>query len=122
MECNRDKDNTTNCSLKPGPKGDKGSIGQQGGTGPKGDKGVVGARGDRGGVGPQGPVGDRGPKGDRGLVGARGDRGLTGPQGSVGYLFFCFYEPTAASNIDLNLLEVYVNWLDNQNSIIITFF
>ena len=73
MDCSRDKDNLTACSLKPGPKGDKGSIGQQGEVGPKGGKGIVGARG------------DRGPKGDRGSVGARGDRGPVGPQGSVGY-------------------------------------
>ena len=85
MDCNRDKDNSTDCSLKPGPKGDKGSIGQQGEVGPKGNKGVVGARGDRGLIGPLGPVGNRGPKGDTGSVGARGDRGLIGPQGPVGY-------------------------------------
>ena len=85
MDCSRDKDNLTDCFLKPGPKGDKGSIGQQGEVGPKGDKGVVGARGDRGLVGSQGSVGDRGPKGDRGSVGARGDRGPIGPQGPVGY-------------------------------------
>ena len=82
MDCDKDEDNLTDCSRKPGPKGDKGSIGQQGEVGPKGDKGVVGARGDRGFIGPQGPVGDRGPKGD---IGARGDRGPTGPQGPVGY-------------------------------------
>ena len=85
MECSRGKDNTTGCSLKPGPKGDKGSFGRPGIPGQKGDMGVVGARGDRGVIGPQGPVGDHGPKGDRGSVGARGDRGLTGPQGPVGY-------------------------------------
>ena len=79
MDCDEDEDNLTDCSLKPGPKGDKGSIGQQGEVGPKGDKGVVG---DRGFIGPQGPVGDRGPKGD---IGAKGDRGPVGPQGSVGY-------------------------------------
>ena len=82
MDCDEGEDNLTACSLKPGPKGDKGSIGQQGEVGPKGDQGVVGARGDRGFIGPQGPVGDRGPKGD---IGARGDRGPIGPQGSVGY-------------------------------------
>ena len=85
MDCDKDEDNLTDCSLKPGPKGDKGSIGQQGEVGPKGDKGVVGARGDRGLIGPQGPVGGRGPKGDRGSVGPRGDRGPVGPQGPVGY-------------------------------------
>ena len=46
MNCNRDIENITDCFLKTGPKGDKGSIGQQGEVGPKGDKGVVGARGD----------------------------------------------------------------------------
>ncbi len=40
MDCARDDaDSLTECSLKPGPKGDKGCLGDQGREGPQGMNG-----------------------------------------------------------------------------------
>ncbi len=97
MECARnDADNLTDCSLKPGPKGDKGCLGDQGKEGPQGMNGEPGVKGDigypghQGEVGPKGPIGDPGPmgyrgdKGDMGEIGQRGEAGVKGEQGHHG--------------------------------------
>ncbi len=106
MNCARDDaDNLTECSLKPGPKGDKGCLGDQGKKGPQGMNGDIGHNGSngepgvqgdiglngfpghpgypgrRGEVGPMGSIGDPGPMGPRG---DKGDTGEIGPQGEVG--------------------------------------
>ncbi len=109
MDCARDyADNLTECSLKPGPKGDKGCLGDQGKEGPQGMNGDIGHNGSngepgvqgdiglngfpgrRGEVGPMGPIGDLGPmgprgdKGDMGEIGPRGDTGIKGMTGVPG--------------------------------------
>ncbi len=106
MNCAKDDaDNLTECSLKPGPKGDKGCLGDQGKEGPQGMNGDIGHNGSngepgvqgdiglngfpghpgypgrRGEVGPMGPIGDPGPMGPRG---DKGDMGEIGPQGEAG--------------------------------------
>ncbi len=91
MDCARDDaDHLTECSLKPGPKGDKGCLGDQGKEGPQGMngepgvKGHIGFTGHKGEVGPQGPSGNPGPMGHRGVkgnmseIGSRGDIGVKG--------------------------------------------
>ena len=93
MECKREGNNVTDCSLKPGPKGEKGDIGEDGKEGPsglqgepgvKGQKGHYGFPGYKGEVGPRGFDGQRGPKGDTGAIGPKGDVGPAGPQGVTG--------------------------------------
>ena len=87
MDCNINDRNLTDCSLKPGPKGEKGSTGEtgvQGKDGPKGEQGSVGSKGNDGLRGPQGSIGERGPKGDTGEVGIRGGTGPQGPLGATG--------------------------------------
>ena len=101
MDCARnDADNLTDCSLKPGPKGDKGCLGDQGKEGPKGMngepgvKGHIGYPGHKGEVGSIGPIGDpgsmghRGVKGDTGEIGQRGDTGVKGERGFKGHYGF----------------------------------
>ena len=69
------------CTLKPGPKGDKGE------QGPSGEQGGRGEKGDRGDIGPQGEKGELGHtgyKGEKGEVGARGDQGQPGKAGPGG--------------------------------------
>ncbi len=101
MDCARDDaDNLTECSLKPGPKGDKGCLGYQGKGGPQGMngepgiKGHIGYPGHKGEVGPKGPIGDPGPmgnrghKGDMGEIGQRGEAGVKGEQGLKGHYGF----------------------------------
>ena len=63
MDCNRNDNNHTKCTLKPGPKGepDTGPPGMQGGTGHRGSSGP---KGDTGLLGPQGPTGEKGTKGN----------------------------------------------------------
>ena len=64
MDCARDyADNLTDCSLKPGPKGDKGSLGDQGKEGPQGMNGKPGVKGDIGMKGQRGMMGVQGPPG-----------------------------------------------------------
>ena len=93
MECSRRNNNATDCSLKPGPKGEKGDIGEDGKEGPrglqgepgvKGQKGHYGFPGYKGEIGPRGPTGLRGPKGDMGVIGPKGGVGPAGPQGVTG--------------------------------------
>ena len=93
MECKREGNNATDCSLKPGPKGEKGDIGEDGKEGPsglqgepgvKGQKGHYGFPGYKGEDGPRGFDGQQGPKGDLGDIGPKGDVGPAGPQGVTG--------------------------------------
>ena len=98
MDCARDDaDNLTDCSLKPGPKGDKGCLGDQGKEGMNGEPGVkghIGYPGHNGEVGPKGsignpgPMGHRGVKGDMGEIGQRGEAGVKGERGSKGHYGF----------------------------------
>ena len=70
--------NETECSLKPGPKG------EQGEPGPQGEHGRRGQKGDRGEIGPQGvtgQIGYPGDKGQKGELGAKGDKGSVGSTG-----------------------------------------
>ena len=75
------KQELRNISLTPGPKGDKGEIGERG---PQGDTGPRGADGLQGPIGPQGLQGERGQDGQRGEQGPIGQTGLAGPQGPIG--------------------------------------
>ena len=69
LDCNS---NDTECTLKPGPKGEVGSGGE------KGDRGEIGPQGERG------QLGYPGYKGQKGEVGAKGDRGVAGTPGIQG--------------------------------------
>ncbi len=70
MDCARDDgDNLTECSLKPGSKGDQGLNGEPG------IKGHIGYPGHKGKVGPKGSTGDPGPMGHRGDKGGIGEIG-----------------------------------------------
>ncbi len=85
MDCARDDaDNLTECSLKPGPKGDKGCLGDQGKEGPKGMNGDIGHNGSSGEPGVQGDIGLNGFPGHPGIKGMTGDQGKEGPQGMNG--------------------------------------
>ena len=75
------KQELRNISLTPGPKGDKGEIGERG---PQGDTGPRGADGLQGPIGPQGLQGERGQDGQRGEQGPIGQTGPAGPQGPIG--------------------------------------
>ena len=92
MECDQ-HGNLTDCSLKPGPKGEKGDTGEDGNKGTRGPRGEPGAKGQKGHygspgykgeVGPRGFVGQRGLRGDTGTIGPKGDMGQAGPQGATG--------------------------------------
>ncbi len=73
MNCAKDDaDNLTECSLKPGPKGDKGCLGDQGKEGPKGMNGHIGHNGSNGEPGVQGDIGLNGFPGHPGYPGRRG--------------------------------------------------
>lgn len=87
------KEELRNISLTPGPKGDKGEIGERGPQGergadglqgPQGLQGVQGERGQDGQAGPRGERGEQGPAGLPGPVGPQGPVGLTGPKGENG--------------------------------------
>ena len=93
VECNTDEYNQTNCTLRPGPKGEPGDTGPPGMRGMAGQSGERGLKGDMGSTGPKGDIGERGGKGDigprgmKGVVGQRGPLGLkgdTGPEGPKG--------------------------------------
>ena len=87
MECNTDEYNQTNCTLRPGPKGEPGDTGPPGMRGMAGQRGERGLKGDMGSTGPKGEKGNIGPYGMKGVVGQRGPLGLkgdTGPEGPKG--------------------------------------
>ena len=104
MNCNKNEDTVTQCTLQPGPKGEPGDTGPpgvQGGIGEKGDMGNRGEPGSRGMIGytgykgekgkegvdgPQGPPGPQGPrtKGNVGYPGYKGENGPQGPPGPTG--------------------------------------
>ena len=84
-----DCSNNTECTLKPGPKGEQGELGPKGEQGPrgqKGDRGVTGQKGERG------QVGLAGGKGQKGTPGTKGNRGVIGPQGPKGQLGYPGYK------------------------------
>ena len=78
MNCDKNEYNHTECTLKPGPKGE---------PGPEGEKGTKGEPGD---VGHRGEAGNKGMKGDHGFPGYpghpgyKGEKGVVGPQGPSG--------------------------------------
>ena len=79
--------NETECTLKPGPKGDQGEPGpkgEQGKRGKNGNEGDIGPPGERGATGPPGERGEVGPPGERGATGLPGERGEVGPPGEKG--------------------------------------
>ena len=100
MDCDKNEYNHTQCTLKPGPKGEPGPEGEKGTKGEIGDKGQRGEPGDKGAkgnvvypgykgekgrkgvAGPQGPPGPAGPQGPHGLQGETGERGEMGQRGS----------------------------------------
>ena len=93
LDCSDNSEGNTECTLKPGPKGDKGEQGprgEQGKRGKKGDRGDIGPQGEKGEQGPSGEQGERGnmghtgQKGEKGEVGSKGDRGVAGPTGEKG--------------------------------------
>ena len=85
MDCNRNDNNYTKCTLKPGPKGEPGDTGPPGMQGGTGHRGSRGPKGDTGLLGPQGPTGGKGTKGELGDMGQRGEPGSKGMKGNVGY-------------------------------------
>ena len=85
MDCNRNDNNYTKCTLKPGPKGEPGDTGPPGMQGGTGHRGSHGPKGDTGLLGPQGPTGEKGTKGELGDMGQRGEPGSKGMKGNVGY-------------------------------------
>ena len=81
LDCSDNNQEETECTIKPGPKGDQGEPGPRGIEGPRGEKG------DRGEIGPQGEKGQlgyQGYKGQKGEVGAKGNNGNAGPRGIQG--------------------------------------
>ena len=90
MNCDKNEYNHTQCTLKPGPKGEPGDVGRRGEPGDKGAKGNIGytgfkgEKGREGVVGPQGPPGPTGPQGPHGLQGKTGERGDMGQKGEPG--------------------------------------
>ena len=91
--------NRTQCTLKPGlrgepgPEGQKGepcqtgepgSKGMKGNPGNKGEEGKEGLEGSQGPTGPTGPPGLPGPPGVQGKDGLKGEQGPVGPKGNTG--------------------------------------
>ena len=70
MNCNKNENNYTKCTLKPRLKGE---------SGPTGEKGDMGERGLKGDMGPPGP------QGERGYMGQKGEPGEKGTKGNLGY-------------------------------------
>ena len=85
IDYNRNDNNHTKCTLKPGPKGEPGDTGPPGMQGGTGHRGSSGPKGDTGLLGPQGPTGEKGTKGELGDMGQRGEPGSKGMKGNVGY-------------------------------------
>ena len=73
MNCKKNEYNHTNCTLKPGPKGEPGD------TGPPGKQGIAGQ------TGLPGPIGTKGEPGDRGMKGSPGHPGYPGHSGHPGH-------------------------------------
>ena len=84
MNCDKNEYNNTDCTLKPGPKGEPGPEGEKGTKGEPGDRGQRGKQGDKGAKGNVGYPGYKGEKGREGLAGPQGSTGPTGPQGPHG--------------------------------------
>ena len=84
MNCDKNEYNHTECTLKPGPKGEPGPEGEKGTKGEIGDKGRRGEPGNKGARGNLGHPGYKGEKGREGVGGPQGPTGPTGPQGSHG--------------------------------------
>ena len=84
MVCNTDEYNQTNCTLRPGPKGEPGDTGPPGMKGMAGQRGERGLKGDMGSTGPKGDIGERGDKGQKGDIGPHGMKGVIGQRGPLG--------------------------------------
>ena len=90
LDCSGSNEGNTECTLKPGPKGEQGPRGERGKRGKKGDRGDIGPQGEKGEQGPSGEQGERGnmgntgQKGEKGEVGSKGDQGIAGPTGEKG--------------------------------------
>lgn len=72
------KQELQNITLTPGPKGDRGEVGERGLIGPIGPQGLTGPRGADGQQGIQGIQGERGPQGIQGTPGPKGENGRDG--------------------------------------------
>ena len=80
LACDEVED-TTQCTILPGPKGEQGDPGPRGSAGEKGDKGDIGEQGEKG---EKGGLGGRGQKGEKGQMGGVGPLGPVGPPGTSG--------------------------------------
>ena len=83
LDCSQ-ADDTTQCTIKPGPKGDQGDRGRRGPVGERGDKGNLGDIGEKGDRGEKGQIGYPGYKGEKGQVGVVGPPGPSGLRGTPG--------------------------------------
>ena len=87
LDCDK-VDDATQCTILPGPKGEKGDsgrTGRRGRTGERGHKGDIGEQGEKGPLGDPGPRGPVGDKGDQGDIGEQGEKGEKGQLGYPGY-------------------------------------
>ena len=94
----------TECTLKPGPKGDQGEKGETGMKGLKGDTGSTGLQGQQGVRGYNGLTGSKGQKGVRGyngLTGSKGQKGVPGYTGLTG---------SKGQKGDTNSGTTYIRW------------
>ena len=94
----------TECTLKPGPKGDQGEKGETGMKGLKGDTGSTGLQG------PQGVRGYNGLTGSKGQKGVRGYTGLTGPKGQKGVPGYTGLTGSKGQKGDTNSGTTYIRW------------
>ena len=79
LDCSNNE--STSCTIEPGPKGMQGEVGPRG---PKGDRGRRGETGPKGEVGQKGHLGYPGYKGEKGQMGSIGPQGPVGPAGPKG--------------------------------------
>ena len=79
LDCSSNE--STSCTIAPGPKGMQGEVGPRG---PKGDQGIRGETGPKGEMGPKGELGYPGYKGEKGQTGNLGPQGPAGPVGPKG--------------------------------------
>ena len=98
LRCNDTDQLGGECSIRPGPKGEKGDEGRRGVKGDQGDQGPPGIQGSQG---EKGQLGYRGPKGQKGEI---GDRGATGPQGLRGPVGL------KGAKGDTNSGSTYIRW------------